>query len=65
MRIRKRRIKLNRLVLIPLAGAMPFQFGNCTLDNIQEQAAIGLETTLVGLFTLWAEDLAETVFRVD
>ena len=48
-----------------LAGAMLFNVGNCTTNNIKTQMSKGFASTLTGLFNIGSTGLADEVFDVD
>lgn len=48
-----------------LTGAMMFQVGSCTSQDVKTQFSRGLSTTLNGMFNIVATDLGNEVFDVD
>ena len=48
-----------------LTGAMMFQLGSCTTQDVKTQLSRGFSTALNGMFSIVASDLANEVFDVD
>ena len=48
-----------------LTGAMMFQLGSCTTQDVKTQLSRGFSTALNGMFGIIVTDLANDVFDVD
>lgn len=54
----------NRLALVAFSGAMLFQAGPCTGDDLRAQLGAGVRTTLNGLFAVVSNQLVTETFNL-
>lgn len=58
-----RRVKV--LLALLGSGALVFQVGNCTTDQVKNQMSAGANTTLLNLLGLGTRSFTDEVFDVD
>ncbi|MHC4063703.1 MAG: hypothetical protein ACYSUQ_10385 [Planctomycetota bacterium] len=58
-------LRIKALLALIGTGALVFNLGNCTTDNVQTQLANGLNATMLNVLGLGTRSLADEVFDVD
>ncbi|MCP4248504.1 MAG: hypothetical protein GY778_15760 [bacterium] len=58
-------LRVKALLALIGSGALVFQIGNCTNDQVKAQMSAGLNTTILNVLGLGTRSLTDEVFDVD
>ncbi len=58
-------LRIKALLALMGTGAMLFNVGNCTTDNVRTQLSSGLNSAILGILGLGTQPLADDLFDVD
>ncbi|MCH7812594.1 MAG: hypothetical protein IID40_01105 [Planctomycetes bacterium] len=58
-------LRVKALLALIGSGALVFQIGNCTSDQVKAQMSAGVSTTILNILGLGTRSLTDEIFDVD